>query len=48
MALKGGTRFSVRFEDVFPAGCVLVPDSITAAAVTGNTIAARTDASIGT
>ncbi|WP_433054241.1 transcriptional regulator [Dactylosporangium sp. CS-033363] len=28
MALKGGTRFSVRFEDVFPAGCVLVPDSI--------------------
>ncbi|MET7398859.1 transcriptional regulator [Dactylosporangium sp. NPDC005572] len=31
MALKGGTRFSVRFEDVFPAGCVLVPDSITEA-----------------
>ncbi|MFI5906216.1 transcriptional regulator [Dactylosporangium sp. NPDC051541] len=28
MALKGGTRFSVRFEDVFPAGCMLVPDSI--------------------
>ena len=28
MALKGGTRFSVRFEDVFPAGCALVPDSI--------------------
>ncbi|GAA2587687.1 hypothetical protein GCM10010399_17110 [Dactylosporangium fulvum] len=31
MALKGGTRFSVRFEDVFSAGCVLVPDSITEA-----------------
>jgi len=31
VALRGGTRFSVRFEDVFPAGCVLVPDSITAA-----------------
>lgn len=31
MALKGGVRFSVRFEDVFPNGCVLVPDSITAA-----------------
>lgn len=31
MALKGGTRFAVRFEDVFPAGCVLVPDSITQA-----------------
>lgn len=28
MALRGGTRFSVRFEDVFPHGCVLVPDSI--------------------
>lgn len=28
MALKGGTRFSVRFEDVFPAGCALVPDSV--------------------
>ena len=28
MALKGGTRFSVRFEDVFPDGCRLVPDSI--------------------
>lgn len=31
MALKGGVRFSVRFEDVFPNGCVLVPDSIAAA-----------------
>jgi hypothetical protein len=31
VALRGGTRFSVRFEDLFPAGCVLVPDSITAA-----------------
>ena len=28
MALRGGTRFSVGFEEVFPAGCVLVPDSI--------------------
>jgi len=28
MALKGGVRFSVRFGDVFPHGCVLVPDSI--------------------
>jgi hypothetical protein len=26
--LKGGHRFKVRMEDVFPAGCVLVPDSI--------------------
>ncbi|RAO23344.1 hypothetical protein MED15_01184 [Micromonospora noduli] len=28
MALRGGTRFSVPFEAVFPHGCVLVPDSI--------------------
>jgi hypothetical protein len=28
VALKGGTRFSVTCDDVFPAGCVLVPDSI--------------------
>lgn len=28
MALRGGTRFAVRFEDVFPAGCALVPDSL--------------------
>ncbi|GGT00107.1 hypothetical protein GCM10010156_67770 [Planobispora rosea] len=28
MALPGGMRFPVRFEDVFPAGCALVPDSI--------------------
>lgn len=26
--IKGGARIRVRFEDVFPAGCVLVPDSI--------------------
>ncbi|WP_432829350.1 transcriptional regulator [Dactylosporangium sp. CA-092794] len=31
MALKGGTRFEVPFEAVFPAGCALVPDSITEA-----------------
>jgi hypothetical protein len=31
VALKGGTRFSVRFEDVFPAGCVLMPDAISEA-----------------
>ena len=28
MALRGGTRFSVRCEDVFPAGCALVPESV--------------------
>lgn len=28
MALKGGTRFAVRFEDVFPAGCVMGADTI--------------------
>jgi hypothetical protein len=28
MALGNGVRFPVRFEDVFPAGCVLVPGSI--------------------
>ncbi len=28
MALRGGTRFAVRFEDVFPAGCALVPESL--------------------
>ncbi|MGN9803447.1 transcriptional regulator [Micromonospora sp. L32] len=28
MALRGGTRFTVPFEAVFPHGCVLVPDSI--------------------
>lgn len=28
MALKGGTRFSVNCDDVFPAGCALVPGSI--------------------
>lgn len=26
--LKGGTRFAVRMEDVWPHGCVLVPGSI--------------------
>lgn len=28
MALKGGTRFAVPFEAVFPHGCVLVPGSV--------------------
>jgi len=28
MALKGGTRFKVTFEELFPNGCVLVPDSV--------------------
>jgi hypothetical protein len=28
MALKGGTRFTVNFADVFPAGCKYLPDSI--------------------
>ena len=28
MALKGGTRFTVRFEDVFPSGCVMGADTI--------------------
>jgi len=28
MALRGGTRFSVRCSDVFPAGCALVPESL--------------------
>ena len=28
MALKGGTRFAVRFEDVFPSGCVMGADTI--------------------
>ncbi|RVX45455.1 hypothetical protein EDD27_8254 [Nonomuraea polychroma] len=28
MALGNGVRFPVRFEHVFPAGCVLVPGSI--------------------
>ncbi|MFI7607436.1 transcriptional regulator [Micromonospora sp. NPDC049366] len=28
MALRGGTRFSVPFEAVFPHGCVFVPESI--------------------
>jgi hypothetical protein len=28
VALKGGTRFSVNCDDVFPAGCALVPGSI--------------------
>ena len=28
MALRGGTRFSVRCEDMFPAGCALVPESM--------------------
>lgn len=44
MALKGGTRFSVRFEDVFPAGCVLVPDSITEAQDYNEVTRARTPA----
>src|SRR5690242_16627837 len=26
--LRGGTRFAVRHDDVFPAGCYLVPGSI--------------------
>ncbi|GIF43783.1 hypothetical protein [Actinoplanes xinjiangensis] len=26
--IKGGARIRVQFADVFPAGCVLVPDSI--------------------
>ena len=42
MALKGGTRFAVRFEDVFPAGCVLVPDSITEAQDYNEVTRART------
>jgi hypothetical protein len=28
MALKGGTRFSVRFVDVFPSGCVMGADTV--------------------
>ncbi|MEV0128986.1 transcriptional regulator [Dactylosporangium sp. NPDC050688] len=44
MALKGGTRFSVRFEDVFPAGCVLVPDSIVEAQDYNEVTKARTPA----
>lgn len=28
MALKGGYRFVVRFEDVFPSGCVMGPDTM--------------------
>jgi hypothetical protein len=28
VALKGGTRFAVRFEDVFPSGCVMGADTI--------------------
>ncbi|MER7005235.1 transcriptional regulator [Dactylosporangium sp. NPDC000555] len=44
MALKGGTRFSVRFEDVFPAGCMLVPDSITEAQDYNAATGARTPA----
>jgi len=28
VALKGGTRFSVQFDDVFPSGCVMGPDTI--------------------
>ena len=31
MALAGGTRFKVPMAEVFPAGCVLVPGSITEA-----------------
>ena len=31
MALSGGTRFKVSMGEVFPAGCVLVPGSITEA-----------------
>jgi hypothetical protein len=27
VAMRGGTRFRVRSEDVFPAGCVLGPDT---------------------
>lgn len=42
MALKGGTRFAVRFEDVFPAGCALVPDSITEAQDYNEATRART------
>jgi hypothetical protein len=44
VALKGGTRFSVRFEDVFPNGCVLVPDSITEAQDYNEVTKARTPA----
>jgi hypothetical protein len=42
VALKGGTRFAVRFEDVFPAGCALVPDSITEAQDYNEATRART------
>ncbi len=28
MALKGGTRFTVNFAEVFPGGCKYLPDSI--------------------
>jgi hypothetical protein len=31
MALTGGTRFKVTMGEVFPAGCALVPGSITEA-----------------
>ncbi|WP_426510460.1 transcriptional regulator [Dactylosporangium sp. McL0621] len=44
MALKGGTRFAVRFEDVFPAGCALVPDSIVEAQDYNEVTRARTPA----
>ncbi|MDG6107352.1 transcriptional regulator [Dactylosporangium aurantiacum] len=44
MALKGGSRFSIRFEDVFPAGCVLVPDSIVEAQDYNEVTKARTPA----
>jgi hypothetical protein len=44
MALKGGTRFAVRFTDVFPNGCALVPDSITEAQDYNEVTRARTPA----
>jgi hypothetical protein len=44
VALKGGTRFTVRFEDIFPNGCVLVPDSIAEAQDFNETTRARTPA----
>lgn len=31
MALRGGARFGVPFEAVFPHGCVFVPDSVSEA-----------------
>jgi hypothetical protein len=42
LALRGGTRFSVRFEDVFAGGCRVVPDSLTEAMDFDSNTKART------